>query len=468
MFFSIDGRLSGLDLWLLGLFFVFIIGSVYWHQRKHEDSDDAVGYLLMSRKLTLPLFVATLVSSWYGCIFSVTQIAFNDGIYSLMVNGIFWYVAYIFFAIFLVKKVKNSKALTFPEFVAQRIGKNAGKITSLLVFVQMLPVAYSISIGIFIHNIFGIEFITSVILGVMLVAGYCSIGGFRAVVITDLMQFLIMFLGVLLLILFSYIKFGGADYLRANLPQSHFNFSTHKGLAYPFIWFFVAISSTVISPIFYQRCFAVKDVKTARNGIIISTMFWCVFDLCTTFGALYAKAYIPEADSLDAYLNYALEILPSGVKGIFVAAIFSTILSTLDSCLFISSSVLSYDLAPKELRNSKVVRFVAIYLTGVISILFAVSMGKDLENIHIFMASYVGILITVPMVLINFFGVQITEKSYIKSLILTIACMALNDTIFSSYEMKAFYVGITSSMFFIMLDVVLAHILGKRASNVRV
>lgn len=465
MFLSIDSRLSGLDLGIIVAFVFFIVLIVHLNQKKHEDSTDAVGYLLMGRSLTLPLFVATLVSSWYGCIFSVTQIAFNDGIYSLLINGIFWYTAYIFFAIFLVKKVKSSEALTFPEFLSQHVGKKAGRITSVLIFIQMLPIAYSISIGIFIKNVFGIEFITAVILGVMIVAIYCSIGGFRAVVITDVVQFLVMFLGVILLVGFSYKTFGGMEYLRSNIPESHFNFSTTKGISYPFIWFFMAVSATLISPVFYQRCFAAKDVKTARNGILIATVFWCIFDLCTTFGALYARAYMPEADSLDAYLNYALEVLPSGFKGLFIAAILSTILSTLDSFLFISSSVLSYDLAPKEFQNSRLVRFVSIYLTSIISILLAISLKKDLENIHVFMATYIGVLITIPMMMISFFKVQISEKTYIKSLFLTLFCMGLNDIVFSGYGIPAFYIGISTSSVFLLSDALLTRWFRKNASN---
>lgn len=464
MLFSLDSRITVLDLFVVLGFCLTLILVVYYnsHYSHKDDSNNPVGYLLMGRKLTLPFFVATLVSSWYGAVFSVTQIAFNEGVYSFLINGVFWYVAYLVFAIFVVRKIKRSQALTFPEFVSQHISPKAGKITAFLVFIKMLPIVYSVAIGIFISTIFGLELISAIILGVALVTIYCSLGGFRAVVITDMMQFLVMFAGVLSVIFVSYTKFGGIEYLVEKLPSSHFHPTSSKGLLHSFIWLFIAVSSTMTSPVFYQRCFATKDATVARRGIIIAIMFWFVFDICTTLGGLYAYAHMPEADSLNAYLEYALDILPTGIRGMFIAAILSTILSTLDSYLFISSSVLSYDLAPKQLRNSKLLRSVTIFLTGAITVSFAIVMEKNFENIVIFMASYVGTLITIPMILINFFNIKIRSKIYIFSVFFTFACMAANDLLFKSYALNSFYIGVILSSSIFAFDYFICRMKEKR------
>ena len=56
----------------------------------------------MGRKLTLPLFIATLVATWYGGIFGVAQIAFENGIYNFVTQGFFWYISRV-----LIKTNKN-------------------------------------------------------------------------------------------------------------------------------------------------------------------------------------------------------------------------------------------------------------------------------------------------------------------------------------------------------------------------
>ena len=47
----------------------------------------------MGRQLTLPLFVVTMVATWYGGIFAVNEITFNYGIFNFVTQGVFWYVA---------------------------------------------------------------------------------------------------------------------------------------------------------------------------------------------------------------------------------------------------------------------------------------------------------------------------------------------------------------------------------------
>lgn len=88
---------------------VLTLICVIWGQNlkgrlSKSDQMSTVELLLMGRRLTLPLFVATLVATWYGGIFGVTALTFEKGIYNLLTQGIFWYGTYLLFAFFLVKK----------------------------------------------------------------------------------------------------------------------------------------------------------------------------------------------------------------------------------------------------------------------------------------------------------------------------------------------------------------------------
>src|SRR6478735_7057732 len=91
--------------------------SVAWGQNvknKLSESEQmsAVELLLMGRSLTLPIFVATLVATWYGGIFGVTALTFEKGIYNFLTQGVFWYASYLLFAFFLVKKIREHNAMT--------------------------------------------------------------------------------------------------------------------------------------------------------------------------------------------------------------------------------------------------------------------------------------------------------------------------------------------------------------------
>src|SRR5665648_82956 len=70
--------------------------SILWGQRlkkriPESEQLSTIELLLMGRTLTLPIFVATLVATWYGGIFGVTALTFEKGIYNLLTQGFFWY-----------------------------------------------------------------------------------------------------------------------------------------------------------------------------------------------------------------------------------------------------------------------------------------------------------------------------------------------------------------------------------------
>ncbi len=218
----VSDYLTALDLSVV-LFSVLAYLIIPKLVERNANADAQQEYLLMGRGLSLPLFVATLVATWYGGIFGVTQIAFENGVYSFFTQGLFWYVAYIIFAVTLAKKIRQQKVLSLPELIGHKFGPRARKLSAVILFFHALPVTYAVSVGLFLQIVLGIDFAWAVLCGVLLVAIYTSLGGFRGVVITDCLQFILMFvaLGMVVITLFS--KFGGISFLRENLPAHYFS-----------------------------------------------------------------------------------------------------------------------------------------------------------------------------------------------------------------------------------------------------
>lgn len=104
----------------------------------------------MGRRLTLPLFIATLVATWYGGIFGVTALTFEKGIYNFITQGVFWYLSYFIFAFFIVKKIRQHDVMSLAELARHLIGPKA-KSYGLLNFLNLLPLAYTISLGLFLQ-----------------------------------------------------------------------------------------------------------------------------------------------------------------------------------------------------------------------------------------------------------------------------------------------------------------------------
>ncbi len=375
--------ISQIDFIILILIIVITI-CISNIKAKNSAVSDVVEYWLMGRRLTLPIFVATLTSTWYGGIFSVTQIAFEHGVYSFISQGVVWYIVYILFALFAVKRLERGSLVSIPDLIRRKYGNNSSIISAIILFVKSLPITYAMSMGAFLHAIFDIDMSFGIFLSCLFVTISCLLGGFRGLVFRDIIQFGVMYIGVLSVILFAIYKFGGiSEYLHSNLPSHYFSVSGNHKFSAVVLWFVVALSSVFVSPIFYQRCMAATSKKVAKYGILISTFLWVIFDICTVLGGMYAKATIPDANSLYAYLSFGLDILPYGVKGLFLAGIMATTLSTLDAFLFISSSVIAYDLAPKRLRGSKILRILSTVACGLCVFITSIFVGENMEAIII-------------------------------------------------------------------------------------
>jgi len=430
------------------IFFITVYAICYGNSLKKKGPGGLIDYLIMGRQLTFPMFVGTLVATWYGGIFGVTRIAFESGLFNFLTQGIFWYVAYIIFALFLVKKISPYKAITLPELAGKMFGPKSSAIAAVFTFLNVVPISYVISIGLFIQFITGCSLLAGMISGTLVVCLYSIYGGFRAVVFSDMVQFFVMCVSVFLVIAFSISSFGGADYLISNIPASHFSLTGNKGGLTTLVWSFIALS-TLVDPNFYQRCFAAESPRVARNGILASTLIWCLFDLCTTFGALYARAAIPEADSDKAYLIYAVQILPSGLKGFFIGGILATILSTLDSYLFIAANTISYDFLRKKIKNVVVVNHISLFLVGTFAIVMGLYFKGDIKEVWKTLGSYSSACLLIPVLCGYIFPGFITDAMFVMSSLAGVAGITYwrftgHSGVWANID--SFYVGLLMSV----------------------
>ncbi len=413
---DILGYLSTLD-WIVFFFFIFLtMAFVYCGQllkkKTKSEEENFIDLMLMGRTLTLPMFIATLVATWYGGIFGVSQIAFENGIYNFITQGFFWYVAYITFALFIVKRLKGFKALTLPDLVGQMFGPKSSKLVGVLNLLNLIPIVYAISIGLLIQMLFGYALTTCIATGVFLVLGYSLFGGFRAVVFSDIIQFFVMCASVVLIVVFSFSEYGLAPL--QSLPDSYFNPLGTHGILESLSWGLIAVS-TLVDPNFYQRSFAAESFDTAKKGILISTGIWIIFDLSLTFGAMYAKALIPQADSSHAYFTYAIQLLPEGLRGFVLAGVMATILSTLDSYIFLAGSTLAYDLVPKRWKGKVSIHHIGVLFVGLLSIVLAGVFEGNIKNVWKTLGSLSSAALLVPIIFGHLYPGKLKDMQFIAS-----------------------------------------------------
>lgn len=408
------------------------------------EKNSTVELLLMGRRLTLPIFVATLVATWYGGIFGVTALTFEKGIYNFLTQGVFWYLSYLIFALFLVKKIRQHEAMTIAGLAGKMFGPKAERLTACLNFLNLLPLAYTISLGLFLQAIFGGSLLLNTTLGVAFVTVWSLWGGFRAVVFSDLVQFVFMILGVILVVVFAWAQMGNPMTLVDKLPATHFDWTGGESIGTTMVWGFIALS-TLVDPNFYQRCLAADTEKVAKNGILISTVIWFLFDCCTTLGALYARAALPDANPQHAYLQFSMQLVPAGVRGLILAGILATILSTLDAYLFNAATCLSYDLITFKNKFKIWHHHIALIFVAVISILLGIQFEGDVVGVWKTLGSFSAACLLFPLIIGQWLPGAISQKQFCWAVSLgcfgIVSWKALNH-FYGISELDEFYIGL--------------------------
>ncbi len=323
----------------------FLVLMLWLGLRQKSSENSGEQYLLGGRLLTLPAFIATTVSTWYGGILGVGEYTYLYGISNWLVFGVPYYVGAILFALLLSKRARKGESLTIPHRFENHYGKGAGRLAAVLIFLTTIPGAYMLIMGILSAEVFGIGEAAGIVASAVFVVVYLWRGGFKAVVRTDALQIVLMFGGFVALSTILLVNYGLSPL--EQLPPTHLSATGGLPIGSVLVWYVIALS-TLAEPNFFQRCFAAKTPEIARNGLLISVLCWLCFDAMTTFCGLYARVLLPDlSNPLYAFPKLAKQVLPLGLTGIFFTGMFATVLSTLDSNLFTTATTFGHDLWPQ-------------------------------------------------------------------------------------------------------------------------
>ncbi|MCT4641786.1 MAG: sodium:solute symporter family protein [Bacteriovoracaceae bacterium] len=441
-------QFSILDYFVFTLILIITIGAIiYGHTLKPKDGNSAMELMLMGRSLTTPLFVATLVATWYGGIFGVSQIAFESGLYNLITQGAFWYISYLIFAFYILKKIQNYKSVTLADLIGDMFGPKSKKLSAIFNILNLVPVVYTISLGLLIQMLFQTSFEISIVLGIVFTLAYSLFGGFRAVVFSDIIQFFVMISAVIIVLVISIATKGFAPL--NDLPTKYYSLTGGHSILETISWGIIAIS-TLVDPNFYQRAFAAKNFKVAKKGILISTLIWIVFDISLTFGAMYAKATMPETDSTYGYFTYAFSLLPNGLKGFFLAGIFATILSTLDSYLFLCGSITMNDLFKS---SKKKFYYLGSITAAICAVILAISFEGNIKSVWKALGSISSAALLIPVLYGHIFPKKLGDTAFCITAILSSIMIVFwrLSGLKHHYSLDELYIGCLTSLVSILI-----------------
>jgi SSS family solute:Na+ symporter len=328
--------------WALIAFYFLSLAAVW--VRAFGAQPTAEDYVVAGRRVTLPAFVATLVTSFYGGILGVGEFTWRFGIANWIVFGVPYYVGAALFAWFLARRARESELLTIPDLLERAYGRPAALAGAVAVFVNAAPAAYVLMLGTLFAAMFGGPAAPWIVAAAVLSVFYVDRGGLKTVIFTDQVQFVLMFGGFAVLLGFLVAQHGGLAWLGPRVPASHWLWDGGNGPAAVIVWYVIALG-TMVDPAFWQRAYAARDPRVARNGVLWSIACWSVFDFMTTACGLYARALLPHLkDPVYAFPKLAEVTLPPVALGLFYLGMIATVMSTIDAYAFIAATTVGRDL----------------------------------------------------------------------------------------------------------------------------
>jgi solute:Na+ symporter, SSS family len=424
-------QLSNLDLSIIIGYIVMnaFIGFITF-KRKGKVKSEVEEYILAGRKLTLPAFVASLVSTWYGGIIAVGEYAYDNGIVTWIVFGVPYYVAGLVFAWLLAKRVNSDTVhVSIPDRLHAVYGKHAGYIGAIATALMTSPAAYIMMLATLYEWFFGFSYVFAVAIAIISSITYLFYGGFRASVRADVLQFILMFIGFGVILPYAFSELGGLSYLTTHLPDSHTKPFGNFSMWYVLVWYLAAMT-TLVDPNVHQRVFAVSSPKIAQKGMYWSIGFWVIFDFMTNATGLYAFAKFPDLpESKFAYPALAEYLLPAGIKGLFYTGMLATVLSTVDSFTFTSATIIGRDIIWRiwgRGREDKEKRFVQIGL--VVTALLSIAVISLSTKIYLIWYSFSSVLVPtllLPLTLSYFPKYKPSSKSVLCAMIVAVGVSLL-------------------------------------------
>ncbi len=379
-------NLTILDFVLIGTYFISLIVIGYLSSRKQNEED----FLIAERKLGTISTMATINASKTGSILMIfVALVYVWGFAAI------WYfigtvVGLLIFIPFALKLKENSgqKFYTLADYFKYNYGPKPALFASLITIILFL--------GFLVMNLIAgaklVVFFTSwpfwicAVIMIFIVLVYILMGGFKAVVRTDLVQYMKI---IILLALLTLNLFNGSL-----IPSSEWNFF-QMDFSLIIGFFIVGILYPYAMPDLWQRVYASRDKKTLKKGIIWAAVIYFIFAFLLGLVALLVKVNFPDIDP-DLALIYGFNnLLPQGFLGLAVVLLFAAIMSTIDTNIFTGASIIIQDFHNwDKIKTVKAMKKV-IFILGIISTLIAILVQDLILSTYIFISFMIVLAVVV-------------------------------------------------------------------------
>lgn len=379
------------DYSVVAVYMVMMVGIGLYFFKYIKGSSD---YFRAGNKLSLWIAaLSAFMSSFSAYMFTGgAGVIYQEGLTGTVIlgfTGLAIYTGYLLFA----KLWRRSRVTTILEFLDDRFNLTSHQVASwTYIPFNILYCAVALySLAIFIASSLGVDIFSVIWICGLVILVYTLFGGVWAVSVTDTVQFLVLLPVCLLLIPLSLAQIESPGDFFSSMPESYFSVPSQQ---HPWYWlaalFLILVHGQNTNPI-AQRYFSVRNEAEARKVSLICSLLFIAGIMIWTIPPMVVRYLYPDLSQIvslpnpheGAYVVIALRVLPHGLIGLMIAAIFAAAMSAIDSQYNVISGVVTKDIIQKlfgrELDEKKLLRIgqLATLAIGLIVIFLSLEMAKS-------------------------------------------------------------------------------------------
>lgn len=344
--------MNNLDYIVMGIFAILILSIGMAFTRKGSKSSNSffeaggeTPWWINGLSLFISYFSAGTFVVW-------GSIAYK---YGLVANGIqlTMAIAGLLVAVFIAAKWKRTGVVTAAEYIGKRFGTKTQQFYTVLIMIYSLfstaAVLYPVGKMVNVATGLSVDACILVISGIIIL--YTAAGGLWAVLVTDVVQFVILTAAVFIVIPLAIQNVGGLQRFTSNAPPHFFNFLNAE-YSFGFFLAFLAYQTVYIGGnwAYVQRYTSVSTVANSKKVAYLFTGLYLISPFIWMLPPMIYKVINPHLSGLQAegaYMMICQQVLPAGLIGLVLAGMVSATASKANTTINLVAVVFAHDVYKK-------------------------------------------------------------------------------------------------------------------------
>ena len=333
-------HLNPIDWIIIGLYFVFVLGIGAFAEKRMKSSDD---FFIAGRKNGSWIAGIAFLSANMGALelLGMSGTAYSSGLMTAHFYLIGAIPAMLFLAIFMMPFYYSSKIYSVPGYLGKRFNAQT-RLLNAIAFAIMTLLMSGInmySMALVLHVFVGWSFNASIWVSSATVAAYIVMGGLESAIFSEVMQFFLIWFGMMLAVILGYVHVGGWHEIMQRVPQSYLHLwsGTHHATGNPMAidWVGIVFGLGVVLSFGYwctdflviQRALSAKNLRAAQSAPVIASFFKMALPFMIVTAGVVAIVMVrshalPQLARPDDALLYVINSqYPHGLLGLGVTAL---------------------------------------------------------------------------------------------------------------------------------------------------